>query len=115
MLLQIFKKNSSLPLICNGPLKLLSILHQTLSTSPFYRKMNKVNTRSIPNYLKYIPDYTRYILRLSEMLLIKLEQRQCYTRHNPMARVNTICILTPPRSSHISVGMQLVEDSHRTK
>jgi hypothetical protein len=62
--------------------------------------MNSVNTRSIPNYTKCIPGYTRYIPKVSEMLYIKLEHRECYTRHNPMTRVNTICIPTPPRSSH---------------
>ena len=30
-----------------------------------------------------------------------------------MARVSTICIPTPPRSSHITVGMHLVQGSHR--
>ncbi len=30
-----------------------------------------------------------------------------------MARVNTICIPTPPRSSHITVGMHLVQESCR--
>ena len=113
MLLQIFKKFLTLPLIFNGTSKFLSILHQTHSNSPLYWNMNSVNTRSIPNYTKCIPGYTRYIPKVSEMLQIKLEHRQCYTRHNPMAKVNTICIPTPPRSSHISVGMHLVQGSHR--
>ncbi len=122
MLLQILKKFKTLRLIFNGPLKFLSILHQTHSNYPFYSNMNSVNTRSIPNYTKYIPDYTRYIPdytryipKVSEMLKIILEHRQCYTRHNPIARVSPICIPTPPRSSHITVGMHLVQGSHKTK
>jgi hypothetical protein len=113
MLLQIFKKILTLPLIFNGPSKFLSILHQTHSSSPFYWNMNSVNTRSIPNYTNCIPGYTKYIPEVSEMLKIKLENRQCYARHNPMARVNTIRIPTPPRSSHITVGMHLVQGSYR--
>jgi hypothetical protein len=113
MLLQIFKNFKTLPLIFNGPSKFLSILHQTHSNSPFYWNMNTVNTRSIPNFTKCIPDCTRYIPKVSEMLKIKLEHRQCYTRHNPMARVDTICIPTSPRSSHITVGMYLVQGSQR--
>ncbi len=103
------------PFNFNGPLKFFGILHQTHSTSPFYWNMISVNTRSILNYTKYILDYTRYIPKVSGMLLIKLEHRQCYTRHNPMARVNTICIPTPPRSSHITVGMHLLQGFYRTK
>jgi hypothetical protein len=68
MLLQIIKNFYTLSLIFNGPLKFLSILHQTHSNSPFYWNMNSVNTRSIPNYTNYIPDYTRYIPKVSEML-----------------------------------------------
>jgi hypothetical protein len=113
MLLQIFKNFITLPLIFNGPSSFLSILHQTHSNSPFYWNMISVNTSSIPNYTKCIPDCTRYIPKVSEMLKIKLEHRQCYTRHNPMARVSTIFIPTPPRSSHITVGMHLVQSSHR--
>ncbi len=52
----------------NGLLNFLSILHQTHSHSPFYWNMNSVNNRSIPNYSKYILGYTRYILKVSEML-----------------------------------------------
>jgi hypothetical protein len=48
----------TLPLISNGLSKFLSILRQTHSNSPFYWNMNSVNTRSIPYYTKYIPDYT---------------------------------------------------------
>jgi hypothetical protein len=66
--------------------------------------MNSVNTRSIPNYTEYIQGYNKYIPKVSEMLKIKLEHRQYFTRHNPMARVDTICIPTPHRSSHITVG-----------
>jgi hypothetical protein len=62
--------------------------------------MNSVNTSSIPNYTKCIPGYTRYIPKVSEMLFKKLEHRQFYTRHNPMAGVNTLCIPTPPRLSN---------------
>ncbi len=113
MLLQIFKKMETLPLLFNGPSTFLSILHQTHSNSPFYWNMNSVNTRSILNYTKCIPGYTRYIPKVSGMLQIKLEHRQCCTRNNPLARVNTICIPTPPRSSHITVGMHLVQESHR--
>ncbi len=113
MLLQILKIFLTLPLIFNGPSKFLSILHQIHSNSPFYWNMNSVNTRSIQNYMKCIPDCTRYIPKVSEMIKIKFEHRQCYTRHNPMARVSTICILTPPRSSHITVGMHLVQGPHR--
>jgi hypothetical protein len=113
MLLQILKKFKTLPFIFNGLSKFLCILHQTHSNSPFYWNMNSVNTRSIPNYTKCILDCTRYIPKASEMLKIKLEHRQCYTRHNPMAIVSTICIPTPPRSSHITVGMLLVQGSHR--
>ncbi len=94
MLHQICKKNWELFL------SFLRIMHQTHSNSPFYWNMNSFNTRSIPNYTKCILDYTRYIPKVSEMLQIKLDHRQCYSRHNPMARVNTICIPTPPRSSH---------------
>jgi hypothetical protein len=61
-------KNLTLPLIFNGPLKFLSILDQTHSNSPFYWNMNSVNLRSIPNYTKCIPDYTKYISKVSEML-----------------------------------------------
>jgi hypothetical protein len=113
MLLQIFKKNVHSSFIFNEPLKFLSILHQTHSNSPLYWNIISVNTRSIPNYTKCIPGYTRYIPKVSEMLQIKLAHRQCYTRHNLMARVNTICIPTSPRSSHITVGMHLVQGSHR--
>jgi hypothetical protein len=73
--------------------------------------MNSVNTRSIPNFTKCIPGYTKYFPKVSEMLSIKLEHRQGYTRHNPMVRVNTICIPTPPRSFHITIGMHLVQGS----
>jgi hypothetical protein len=73
MLLQIFKKILTLPLIFNGSLNFFSMLHQTHSNSPFYWNMNSVNTRSIPNYTKSIPGYTRYVPKLSEMLLLKLE------------------------------------------
>jgi hypothetical protein len=47
------------PFIFNGPLKFISLLHQTHSNSPFYWNMNSVNTRSIPIHTKYTPDYTR--------------------------------------------------------
>ncbi len=93
--------------------KVFSILHQIHSNSHFYWNMNSVNIRSIPNYTKYIPGYNKYIPKVSEMLYIKLEHRQCYTRHNPMARVDTICIPTSPRSSHITLWMHLVQGSHR--
>jgi hypothetical protein len=98
-------------------LKFLVILHQTHSDSPFYQKMNSVNTRSIPNYPRCTPSYTiySYIPKVSEMLSIKIEYRKCCTRHNPMARVNTICILIPHRSAHITVGMKLVQESRRSK
>ncbi len=72
MLLQIFTKFLTFPLIFNGPSKFLSILHQTHSNSPIYWNMNSVNTRSIPNYTKCIPGYTRYIPKVSEMLQIKV-------------------------------------------
>ena len=113
MLLQILKKLLTLPLIFNGTSKILSILHQTHSNSPFYWNMNSANTRSIPNYTKCIPDCTRYIPKVSEMLKIRLEHGQFYTRHNPMARVSTICIPTPPRSSHIAVGRHLMQGSQK--
>jgi hypothetical protein len=93
MLLQIFKKNLN-SLIFNCTLKFLTILHQKHSSSLFYWNMNSVNTKSFPNYTRPIPSYIR---------------------QNPMARVNTICIPTPPRSSHITVGMHLLQDSCRTK
>jgi hypothetical protein len=62
------KKFETLPLIFNGPLKFLIILHQTHYNSPFYWNMNSVNTRSIPNYTKYTPGYTKNIPKVSEML-----------------------------------------------
>jgi hypothetical protein len=37
---------------------------------------------------------------------VELEHIYCYikvTRHNPMARVNNICILTPSRASYINI------------
>jgi hypothetical protein len=68
MLLQIFKNFLTLLLIFKRPSKFLSILHQTHSNSPFYWNMNSVNTGSIPNYTKCIPDCTRYIPKVSEML-----------------------------------------------
>jgi hypothetical protein len=68
MLFWILKKFLTPSLIFNGPIKFLSILHQTHSSSPFYWNMNSVNTRSIPNYTKYITDYTRYIPEEGEML-----------------------------------------------
>jgi hypothetical protein len=58
----------TLPLIFNGPSKFLSIRHQTHSNSPFYWNMNSINTRSILNYTECIPDCTRYIPKVSEML-----------------------------------------------
>jgi hypothetical protein len=110
-----FVKIVNSPIICNGPFKFLSILRKTHSNSPFYWNMDSVNTGSIPNYTKHIPGCIRYIPKVSEMLQIKLEHKMCYTRHNQAAKVNTICIPTPSRSSHITVGMHLVQDSHRTK
>jgi hypothetical protein len=44
-----------------------------------------------------------------------MEHRQCYTRDIQMTGVNTICIPTPPRSSHITVGMHVVQGSPRMK
>ncbi len=44
-----------------GPLNFLSILHKAHSNAPFYWNMNIVNTKSIPNYTKCIPGYTRYL------------------------------------------------------
>ncbi len=113
MLPWIFKKFLTFPLIINGPSNFFSILHQTHSNSPFYWNMSSANTRSIPIYTKCIPGCTKYIPKVSKMLQIKLEHRQCYTKHNPMARVITICIPTPPRSSHITVGMHLEQGSNR--
>jgi hypothetical protein len=83
-------RKETIPLIFNGPLKFLSILHQGHSKSPFYWNMNSVNTRSFPNYTKRILGYTTYIPKVSEMLWRKLEHINCYTRHNPTARVITV-------------------------
>ncbi len=96
-------------------LKFLSILHQTHSNSPFYWNMNSVNTVTIPNYTKCIPGDTIYVHSKSkwDATKIKLEPRQCYTSHSTMARMTTICIPTPPRSSHITVGMHQVQGSNR--
>jgi hypothetical protein len=68
MLLQTFNKILTRPLIFNGLSKFSSILPQTHSNSLFYWNMNSVNTKSVPNYTKCIPGYTRYISKVSEIL-----------------------------------------------
>jgi hypothetical protein len=68
MLLQIWKFFKTLPLFFHGPLNVLSIIHQTHSTSLFYWSMNSGNTGSIQIYTEHIWCCTRYIPKVSEML-----------------------------------------------
>jgi hypothetical protein len=40
---------------------------------------------------------------------------KCNTKHNPMARVNAICIPPPPWASQVTVGIHLVQTPEEPK